>query len=127
MPGTTITVLFASPPPVSGRVRDISVTGISVEYEDGAGRPDLDRPLTIVITGNGNRKLHIDGIGCQPVYDIAILAHGQSFRGRSMRQFGMAYSSIGPTHRSQLDQLLATLIREEATVLGEKSGEAGKS
>ena len=109
LPADTLIVSCSRPFLAASRIHDISIQGLSVEYEEGSERALPDRPITITLAGGSSPLVTVDDLRCQPVYDIAILAHDQGFRGRRMRQSGMTFCPDQVEKISKLSRLLDTL------------------
>ena len=93
--------------PVVGRIHDISTSGVSIEYT-GDIRIDLQQAAHVKLASDLQSSLLVEGIRCRPVYDIPMLAEGQSFRGGPMRLCGFKYDAVSQSKMKKIEQLIAS-------------------
>ncbi len=106
-PSRSMQLVFNCKKPVMGRIHNISTRGVSVEYS-GECRLDMEKKVIVKMAVDLQSNLVVDGLCCKPVYDIATLAQGQTFRGGHMRLCGFVYEELSPAVQKKIDRLIAS-------------------
>ena len=99
-------VAFGCDMAVIGRINNISQLGVSVEYEEASWEIDLKQKLFIKIFNERRPTMPADKIQCNVVYNIATLAHDNSFLGKKMRLMGMQFAKMSTSERNRINQML---------------------
>jgi len=96
--------IIIGPKIASGGIKDISLGGLSFTYIPIKGDTLEDRAIdTLAIDYGGYQLLDIS---CNKVYDIPVLAEGQTFSGKATRRCGVRFIDFTILHKFKIKQML---------------------
>ena len=93
-----------------GRVIDISIGGLALEYLTDDNAKLMNPPVDIFVRG---KNFHLSKLPCKVIYDMGIDAPGKtqtSTNGLIRKRCGLEFKSLSKTHKKQLESFLSNHI-----------------